>query len=204
MYKVGLTGGIACGKTTVDNFLREAGADIIDTDKIAHALTLPGKSLCQAYIDHFGKKILLEDGKALNRRMIARLAFADGEEKAWLNNTSHPLIWQAIEEEMKVLTKANKKVVVIDVPLLFEVGWDAFVDEKWVVYIDKKTQIARLRQRNGYNFAEAKLRIRAQMPLSEKLLRADKIIDTGHPLKRNRKRVLRLWNSLLQRLENGK
>lgn len=200
MYKIGLTGGIACGKTTVCSFLREAGASIIDTDKISHDLALPNQALWQAYINHFGSKILNAD-KSLSRRMIGNIVFTSQSEKKWINKISHPLIQQEVEKQIENLAEKKEKAVIIDVPLLFETGWDKYVDEKWVIAVDKKTQIDRLRSRNGYSFAEARRRIRAQMPLSYKIKRADKVINTAHPLDINKRRTIRLWFSLLKCLE---
>lgn len=200
MYKIGLTGGIACGKSTVCSFLRQAGADIIDTDKIAHELSLPGQVLWQAYVEHFGRKILGAD-ESLDRRMIGNIVFTDNSEKEWINNVSHPLILQRVQKRIEELANKKKKVVIIDVPLLFETGWDKYVDEKWVVFVDKKTQVKRLITRNGYSFAEAKRRIRAQMPLACKVKQADRVINTSYEIARNKRRVFRLWYSLLKRLE---
>lgn len=199
MYKIGLTGGIACGKTTIGKFLREAGAVIIDADAIAHALALPGEALWQAYYEHFGKKVLSSDN-TLNRRMIGNIVFNDSKEKAWINAISHPLIWQEIEKKLNILQQQGEKIAVIDVPLLFETGWNKNVDEIWVVYIDKKTQIERLRQRNNYTYAEARQRIRSQMSLQQKMQMADRVIDTGNVLAANRKNTQRLWRSLKKRL----
>lgn len=199
MYKIGLTGGIACGKTTIGKFLQEEGAVIIDADAIAHILTMPGKALWQAYYEHFGKKVLLSDNR-LNRRMIGNIVFSDSKEKGWINEISHPLIWQEIEKKLHILQQQGEKIAVIDVPLLFETGWNKNVDEIWVVYIDKKTQIERLRQRNNYSYSEARKRIKSQMSLQEKINKADRVIDTGNVLAVNRKNTQRLWRSLKKRL----
>lgn len=199
MYKIGLTGGIACGKTTIGKFLQEEGAVIIDADAIAHILTMPGEALWQAYYEHFGRKVLLSDN-TLNRRMIGNIVFSDSKEKAWINEISHPLIWQEIEKQLNILQQQGEKIAVIDVPLLFETGWNKNVDEIWVVYIDKKTQIERLRQRNNYSYSEARKRIKSQMSLQEKIHKADRVIDTGNVLAVNRKNTQRLWRSLKKRL----
>ena len=200
MYKIGLTGGIACGKTTICYFLQQAGASIIDTDKIAHELACPGKALWQAYYDHFGEKVLLAD-RTLNRRLIGNIVFKDKNEKQWINAVSHPLIRIEVEKQINELSQKGEAAAVIDIPLLFETGWDKFVDEKWVVYIDKKTQIKRLRERDGYTFAEARRRIRSQMPVSQKIKYADRIIDTSNTIDINRENTYKLWKSLCQRLE---
>ncbi|WP_182187433.1 dephospho-CoA kinase [Pectinatus frisingensis] len=200
MYKIGLTGGIACGKTTICSFLQEFGASIIDTDKIAHELACPENSLWQAYYAHFGEKILLND-KTLNRRLIGNIVFSNSTEKNWLNKTSHPLILAEVKKRITRLTDLGIKIVILDVPLLYEIGWDRFVDETWVVYVDKKTQLNRLRQRNSYTFAEARHRIQSQMPLSRKIKYADKVINTGNPLLINKKNTYKLWTALQQKLE---
>ncbi|WP_196593550.1 dephospho-CoA kinase [Pectinatus sottacetonis] len=200
MYKIGLTGGIACGKTTVCSFLRQEGAAIIDTDKIAHELVQPGGALWQAYYDHFGEKVLAADN-TLDRRMIGNIVFANIKEKEWINAVSHPLIWEKVDKKIKEIELSGKKIVIIDVPLLFETGWDKFVDEIWVIYVDRKTQLKRLRQRNGYTFAEARHRIRSQMSLQLKIKLADKVINTVNPLEINKKNVKRLWHALVNRLD---
>ena len=178
MKRIGLTGGIASGKSTASAILRGWGACIIDADAIAHGLMEPGGPLYEAYCAHFGTGVILPDGK-LDRRRIGRIAFADPAEKRWLDETAHPEIRRAIEQELERAEAAGEPAVILDIPLLFETGWQAHVDESWLIDIPESLQLMRLQSRNGYSREEAKRRIAAQMPLSEKRRLADVIIDNS-------------------------
>lgn len=178
MRIIGLTGGIACGKSTVSAYLKQRGAVIIDGDKIARQLSEPHEAIWQAYVDHFGTKILNEDG-SLNRRLIGQMVFTDENEKNWMNSTMHPLIKEAILQQIELCRQNNVKVAVLDIPLLYEAGWDKFADEVWVVQISRQLQIERIQNRDNLTVQEAESRIDAQMPLEEKAKRADVVIDSS-------------------------
>ena len=178
MRIIGLTGGIACGKSTVSAYLQQRGAVVIDGDKIVRELSNPYKSIWQAYVNHFGTKILNEDN-SLNRRLIGQIVFTDEVEKNWMNSTLHPLIKEAIVNEIEKYKQNNIEVVILDIPLLYEAGWDKFVDEVWVVKISRQLQIERIQNRDKLTRQEAESRIDAQMSLEEKAKRADVVIDSS-------------------------
>lgn len=197
MKIIGLTGGIACGKSTVSAYLKQKGAYIIDGDEIAKELSVPGKSIWKAYVEHFGDKILNSD-KTLNRRLIGQIVFTNESEKAWMNSTMHPLIKQAIIEKIEKYKQNKVKVVVLDIPLLYEANWDKFADEVWVVKIDEQLQIKRIQNRDNLTKEEAISRIKAQMPVIEKAKRADVVIDSSNTPEITCKLVERIWNERIK------
>ena len=192
MKIIGLTGGIASGKSTVSAYLRKKGASIIDADAIAHELLEPGKTLYEAYRQHFGEKILLPDGK-LNRRAIGQQVFSDPVEREWIGAAAHPLIKQEICQWVKQYRAEKKSLIVLDVPLLFESGWDKMAEKVCLVYVEEKIQLERLMKRNGYGREEAEARIAAQMSLEEKKKRADCLIDNSGSLSSTLRQVDNLW-----------
>lgn len=192
MKRIGLTGGIASGKSTASAILRSWGACIIDADAIAHGLMEPQAPLYEAYRTHFGESVILSDGH-LNRRRIGQIAFANPAEKRWLDETAHPVIRRAIEQELKRAEAAGEPAVILDIPLLFETGWQAHVDESWLIDIPESLQLMRLQSRNGYSREEAKRRIAAQMPLVKKRRLADVIIDNSGTEQELMERLRALW-----------
>lgn len=175
MKVIGLTGGIASGKSTVTTLLQEKDFIVLDADRIARQLAEPGQAMWQAYVDRYGEQVLLADN-ALNRQAVADIVFRQPEERQWMDGMAHPLIQQEIQQRLEGLKQVGYPVVFLDVPLLFETGWEAMVDETWVVYVEPELQLARLRKRNGYSIEEAQRRIGVQMPLAEKRRRADRVI----------------------------
>lgn len=192
MKVIGLTGGIASGKSTVTKLLRQYGLDVLDADAIAWELAQPNNKLWQSYVDRYGESVLLPD-QQLNRQAVADIVFSQPEEKAWMDGMAHPIIKAEIQNQLNHLSEAGKKAAVIDVPLLYEAGWDKLVDEVWLVYVDSEVQLQRLMARNGYDVQEAKRRIKAQMPLAEKRRKAQVVIDnngTGQELAERVKKLL--------------
>ena len=174
MRVIGLTGGIACGKSTVSSILKSLGAKIIDADKMAHELMQPKQALYNLYVAHWGERILTEHA-TLDRRAVGAIVFGDAEERAWLDRAAHPVLEAELRRRLKALRKKHKDVV----PLLFESGWDAYADEIWVASIPEALQVERLKARNHLTEAEACARIAAQMPLAEKRARADVVLDNS-------------------------
>ena len=154
MKIIGLTGGIACGKSTVSAYLKQKGAFIIDGDAIARQLSEPKKSIWQAYVNHFGDKVLNADN-SLNRRLIGQIVFTDEKEKTWMNTTMHPLIRDEIVKQIDECRQNGIEVVILDIPLLYEANWDKFADEVWVVKISRQLQIERIQNRDGLTKEEA-------------------------------------------------
>ena len=193
MKIIGLTGGIACGKSTVSTELRARGAAIIDADALAHELSQPHQPLFNAYVQRFGREIVTADGM-LDRAAIARRVFADPAVRAEVDAIAHPLIRMAAEERLRAARDENKRAAVLDVPLLFEAGWDALADETWVVALPREEQLARLLARDtSMDEGEARARIAAQMSLAEKCARADVIIDNSGTKEEIREYIGKLW-----------
>ncbi|EGK60905.1 dephospho-CoA kinase [Centipeda periodontii DSM 2778] len=193
MKIIGLTGGIACGKSTVSKALRALGACIIDADALAHELSQPNQALFNAYVQRFGMAIVTPGG-TLDRAAIARLIFTDPTMRAEVEQISHPLIRRAVEERLRMAEKEQKRAAVLDVPLLFEAGWDALADEVWVVALPPEEQLTRLLARDKtMSEGEARARIAAQMPLAEKCARADVVIDNSGTKEETRDYVGKLW-----------
>ncbi len=191
MKIIGLTGGIACGKSTVSAYLKSRGAVIVDGDGIARELSKPHAPIWKVYVEHFGASILNADN-TLNRRLIGQIVFTDESEKQWMNETLQPIIKQTILNEIEVYRQQGTKVLVLDIPLLYEAGWHVLADEVWVVEIAQDLQVQRIIERDGLTEKEAISRIKAQMPLAEKIKRADVVIDTSTPIEITRQKVERI------------
>ena len=199
MIVIGLTGGIASGKSTVSNRLKTYyGSQVIDADAIAYEFSQPGRPLWQNFVARYGKeRALLPDGE-LNRAGIGQLVFSQPAERRWVDSMAHPLIQQEIAARIERSRAAGEKVIVLDVPLLFESGWDAMTDAVWVVYVDAAVQLRRLVERNRLPEALAKQRIASQMPLLEKKQRADVVIDNNGTLAETIRQVDHAWESVVR------
>lgn len=178
MKIIGLTGGIASGKSTVTSLLRQHNLPVLDADAIAWELAQPDRPLWQAYSNRYGEKVLLPN-RQLNRQAVADIVFGRPEEKKWMDNMAHPIIKGEIQRQLAELEKTGEKWAVLDVPLLYEAGWDSMVDQVWLVYVDREVQLQRLMARNDYSYQEALRRIEVQMPLDEKKKLAQVIIDNN-------------------------
>ena len=178
MYIIGITGGIACGKSLVSNELKKYGARIISADKMAHWLMSPCNEIYNEYVKHFGEGILQENGW-LNRKKIAKIIFNDKNELKWVNEMAHPILRRYVRERLIAYQRKKRSLIVLDVPLLFEAGWEIECDEVWVVILDRDKQIQRLMKRNHLNLADAESRIEAQLNDEERRKRADVIIDNN-------------------------
>lgn len=173
-----LTGGIASGKSTVAEYLRqEKGAAVINADHITRALQQPGCDGYQAICQAFGKEYVLHDGQ-LNRPKLAGLIFQDAGAKEKLESILHPLIYQAINTQIQKSVLAGHGLVVAEIPLLFETSMQHQYPEVWLVAASKTVQLQRLMQWDGLNKQQALARIHAQMPLSQKTALADAVIHT--------------------------
>lgn len=187
MYRIGLTGGIASGKTTASRALLELGADVIDADEIARALTTDGGAAAETVRGMFG---------TLNRKEIGRAIFADASLREALNALVHPLVRREIERR---LGASNAPVRVIDAPLLLESGMQGMADEIWVVYVSEAEQLERAMRRDGLSEAEARARIMSQMPTAEKLRLADEAIDASGPPEALKDKIAPLYRRALER-----
>jgi len=168
MITIGLTGGIASGKSLVAQVLRRLGCEVIDTDAIARDVVVPGTEGWQAVVTEFGPQILAADG-TIDRAKLASIIFADAGRREILNSLLHPLIIRAVGEQVAAIkARAPGAVVVVDVPLLIECNMQNDFDEVMVVWTPRETQIARLMTRDGLGEEEARERIASQLPLDQK------------------------------------
>ncbi|RYL93812.1 dephospho-CoA kinase [Sporolactobacillus sp. THM7-4] len=196
MLKIGLTGGIASGKSTVSHWLKNHHYPLIDADQVSRDVVAPGEKVLSDIADAFGKHMILKDG-GLNRKALGELIFKDQDKRRKLNTILHPLIRKRIRERLDQLEKAGVTVVFLDIPLLFEGPLAHWVDRILVVYVSEDTQIRRLMARNGLTKEEALERITSQMPLDEKKKRADAVIDNNGSLEETEKQliaILKDWN----------
>lgn len=174
---IGITGGIASGKTTVTNFLRQKGFEVVDADALVHQLQKPDGRLYQILVEHFGEKVLLEDGE-LNRPLLASLIFSNSEEREWSKETQG----QIIREELGSLRdkfSETEELFFMDIPLLFEQDYASWFDETWLVYVRRDTQLDRLMNRDQLSKESAETRLASQWPLEEKKKFATYILDNN-------------------------
>ena len=171
MRVIGLTGGIASGKTTVSNLFKISGVPVIDADLVARQVVEKGTIGLSALVNRFGEAILNTDG-TLNRTELGKRMFSEEEIRSEVNDILQPLIRQEIISRMQAYKDQGKTLIVLDVPLLFEMHYENLCDDIIMVAVSVETQIARMEKRNGYTRQEALERIQSQMPLEEKVKRA--------------------------------
>ena len=174
---IGITGGIASGKSTVTNFLRKQGFQVVDADAVVHQLQKPGSRLFEALVQHFGQEIILENGE-LNRPLLASLIFSNPEEREW----SKQIQGEIIREELATLRDQlaqTEEIFFMDIPLLFEQDYSAWFDETWLVYVDRDVQVERLMKRDHLSKDEAEFRLAVQWPLEKKKDLASHVLDNN-------------------------
>ena len=174
---IGLTGGIASGKSTVTSYLKEKGYPVIDADRVVHDLQAPGGELYRALVEHFGRDILLDTGD-LNRPALAQRIFSSQKEIAWSNQVQGEIIRKALARERDRLAK-TEDLLFMDIPLLIEQGYLDWFDQVWLVYVTEETQLQRLMERNSLREVQARDRLVAQMPLDEKKAFVNLVIDNN-------------------------
>lgn len=196
MKLVGLTGGVASGKSTVAKMLQRCGAVVIDADALARQAVEPGRPAWREIVKTFGKRILSSD-RSIDRKALAAVVFSDRSKLRRLNAIVHPRVAREQRRRLRAIARKNPcAIVVYDVPLLFEAGLAHTVDAVVVVTADRTTQIARLRARNGLSKSEAIRRVRSQLPLAKKAELADYVLDGTKPRSRLRADVRRLYRKL--------
>ena len=174
---IGITGGIASGKSTVTNFLRQKGFEVVDADALVHQLQKPDGRLYQILVEHFGEKVLLEDGE-LNRPLLASLIFSNSEEREWSKQTQGQIIREELGSLRDKLAQ-TEDVFFMDIPLLFEQDYASWFDETWLVYVSRDTQLDRLMNRDQLSKESAETRLASQWPLEEKKKFATYILDNN-------------------------
>ena len=174
---IGITGGIASGKSTVTNFLRQKGFEVVDADALVHQLQKPDGRLYQILVEHFGEKVLLEDGE-LNRPLLASLIFSNSEEREWSKETQGKIIREELGS-LRDKFSETEELFFMDIPLLFEQDYASWFDETWLVYVRRDTQLDRLMNRDQLSKESAETRLASQWPLEEKKKFATYILDNN-------------------------
>ncbi len=177
---IGITGSIASGKSTVTNYLRQTGFQVIDADAIVHELQAKGGKLYDILVDFYGKKILAPNGE-IDRQALSEQFFSDETVRAEVSALQNTIIRQELLARRDDLLQKHE-VVFMDIPLLFELDYQSQLDQVWLVYLDPAQQLERLMKRNNYTEEQAKKRIAAQLSLEEKKKLADQVIDNSGEL----------------------
>lgn len=197
---LGLTGGIACGKSTVARHLESLGAVHIDADAISHALTAPGGAALGRIREEFGEGVFHADG-TLDRKALGALIFSDEEQKRALEGILHPMVQHGMLSLADEAAREGKKVCVLNVPLLYETAMDCMCDEVWVVSLPLEKQIVRLMNRDRLTREQALARIHNQMPIEEKEARASHVFRTDKAQSDTLREVEHRYRDLLRQLD---
>ena len=191
---IGITGGISSGKSTVTNFLRQRGFQVVDADALVHQLQAPGGRLYNILVEHFGNQVLLKNGQ-LNRPLLASLIFSNPEEQEWSKETQGQVILEELAALKNQLAQ-TEDMFFMDIPLLFEQGYESWFDEVWLIYLDRETQIERLMNRDKLSLEAAESRLASQWSLDKKKKLATHIIDNSGSLDQ-------LLSQIISLLERG-
>ncbi|WP_066063588.1 dephospho-CoA kinase [Neobacillus soli] len=175
---IGLTGGIASGKSTVSTMFKEWNITVIDADIEARLAVMQGETAYVKIIAEFGQEILLED-EEIDRQKLGSIIFHQEDKRQLLNEIVHPEVRKRMLSQIEVAKQNKDELVVLDIPLLFESKLTYMVDKTILVYVDKDVQLQRLMERNNLSVDDAEARIRSQMPLAEKIKLADSVIDNN-------------------------
>ncbi|RHW40712.1 dephospho-CoA kinase [Neobacillus notoginsengisoli] len=192
---VGLTGGIASGKSTVSNMCKEMGIPVIDADTEAKLAVEPGERAYEEIVAAFGKGVLLPDGE-IDRRALGEIVFNEEAKRLVLNSIVHPEVRRRMAEKQRAAVETGARIVILDIPLLFESNLVHLVDKILVISVDRDTQLKRLMARNDFSKEEAEARISSQMPLVKKAQLADAVINNNGPVedtKRQLVTILHKW-----------
>lgn len=195
MKRIGLTGGIGTGKTTVAQLMAAAGFPVVDADAIAHDLLAPGTPVTRAVVRAFGDTVRARNG-AVDRQRLGAIVFADAAKRRALEAILHPAVRAEMERQAETHAGRGVSHCLLDIPLLFESAYDWQLDAVIVVSCDAATQLRRCREKFGWSAEEAGLRIRAQWPMAEKAKRATFVIDNNGPIEATRAQVLAVVKQL--------
>lgn len=192
---IGLTGGIASGKSTITDFLRRQGYPVIDADQVVHELQAKGGKLYQVLVAEFGNSILTAEGD-LDRKKLGQAVFENAGLRARLSLLQDKIIREELLARRDAL-KQTEDVIFMDIPLLYEADYSGEVDEVWLVYVDKAQQLERLMKRNGFSVQDAENRLNAQLSLEEKRAKAQVLIDNSGVIEETLARVALLLEDLM-------
>lgn len=195
---IGLTGGIASGKSTVSSILKQMGSTIIDADIEARLAVEKGTEAYEEIVRHFGHDILNEHAE-IDRAKLGSIIFHDEKQRLKLNSIVHPAVRRQMVAKKEDAISRGESLIILDIPLLFESKLEYMADRTLLIYADEGTQLDRLMERNGLSAEEAKARIQSQMPLSDKRKLADEMIDNNGTLNETRlqlNKLLKKWQVL--------
>lgn len=196
---IGLTGGIATGKSTVSSLMVRKGALLVDADVIAREVMLPGHPVLGEVAAHFGQVILLPDGQ-LDRKKLGEIIFNNPEQRLALNGITHPAIRLEIRSRMEAYEAAEPdRLVVVDIPLLYESGLQSLFKGVLVVYTPRAVQLERLMRRDGISEEQAMARLNSQMDIELKKSMADYVIDNSGSLAETERQLDKLWPRITER-----
>ncbi|MQR95314.1 dephospho-CoA kinase [Fictibacillus phosphorivorans] len=198
---IGLTGGIATGKSTVSNIIKSQGIPVVDADIISREVVMPEKEAYEKIVACFGNQILNDD-KTINRAALGEIIFNDSEKRTMLNEIVHPAVRKEMKRQADLYQRSGESLVVMDIPLLFESNLTHMVDRTWLVYAAPELQLQRLINRNHFSEKQALSRIHSQMPITEKKELADVIIMNNGSLAELENDVLLLLNKQKNRPDN--
>jgi dephospho-CoA kinase len=194
---LGLTGGIASGKSTVSNMLEQKGYTVIDADLAARKVVETGQPAYLAIVEEFGKGILHEESETIDRVKLGNIVFRNEEMRKKLNGIVHPAVRGLMLSEKDQAAASGKNTIIMDIPLLFESELTWMVDRTIVVYVDEETQLSRLMKRNQFTKQEASSRIASQFPLKDKVGLADAVINNNGTIEESEKQldmIINDWN----------
>jgi len=196
MKVIGLTGNIACGKSVVASMLEDLGAKVIDADDIARSVVEPNEPAWKEIVETLGKDVLNQDD-TINRKKLGEIIFNDVEKRKILNDITHPKIIEKLRETVETHKNEKVEVVIIEAALIVEKGGlTDLIESLIVVTSDEESQIERLTKRNGLSREEALSRINSQMPISEKALHADYIIDNSGTIDKTENQAKNIWHEI--------
>ncbi len=196
---LGVTGGIASGKSTIAAMLADLGAEVISADEIVHRLLADDECVKSSIVSVFGDSVLDRDG-SIDRHVLGEIVFGDARQRAMLEAIIHPKVLQTLRNEAEMFRHDGSGVLALEIPLLVEVGAFDLIDKVLVIIAEHETQISRLVKRDGITRESAMARVSSQMPLSEKVRYADWVVDTDGGLRTTKAQVYKVWTDLQELL----
>jgi len=197
MKKIGLTGNIGTGKTTVAWMFEEQGVKLLNADEISHETIEPRTAAWKQLYERYGKRIVLSDG-VIDRRALAGIIFSDDLERRFVESVIHPRVHEELTKRLADSKRNGTPLILVEVPLLFETRWDKEMDSIIVVSCELEKQIGRCQEKFGWTREEVLKRIKAQRPIEEKIAKADFVIDNGGSKEATLKQVRRIYSSLMK------